>query len=324
MTLAVVGYVLFLLLVWLILYVGGDNWWWATVMLFGPRWMAALPLLVLTPLAAIFERRLLLLLAAAAVLVGWPIMGWHFSLAKSAQNAPRDLRLLTYNIGGEIVGQKPSTTAIRRLLDMVRPDVVTLQECGISDEEFARQFSDYHVSSDNGACFLSHFPIVTVDARPRTDILAIQGAGIINRIEVATPRGIVSILNLHLATQRDGLQSVLARSAEAASEMRFMLEKRRVESGVARAWARRSQVPQIIAGDFNMPSESVIFRKFWGDLSDAFPNCGRGYGYTKWTRGFGIRIDHVLFDDRWRCQKAFIEKSVGGDHNPLIVDFSLR
>ena len=45
-------YVVALLAVWLLLRFGGDRWWLATVMLFGPRWVYGLPLLLLVPAAA--------------------------------------------------------------------------------------------------------------------------------------------------------------------------------------------------------------------------------------------------------------------------------
>jgi hypothetical protein len=38
----------------------GDRWWTASMLLFGPRWLLSLPLFLLVPAAAVFNRRLLL------------------------------------------------------------------------------------------------------------------------------------------------------------------------------------------------------------------------------------------------------------------------
>lgn len=106
--------------------------------------------------------------------------------------------------------------------------------------------------------------------------------------------------------------------------MRYNIAERRLESSLAREWAQRSKLPQLVMGDFNIPDDSVIFRHFWGDYGDANLQCGGGYGYTKFTDWFGIRIDHVLFDSRWECIDAQVGESLGGDHQPLIVDLRLR
>ena len=68
-------YVAAVLVVWLLLRFAGDRWWFATVMLFGPRWLCAVPLAALVPAAALFRRRMLWVLGATAIVVVGPIMG---------------------------------------------------------------------------------------------------------------------------------------------------------------------------------------------------------------------------------------------------------
>lgn len=319
------GYLLGALGAWALLYFGGDRWWLATVLLFGPRWVLALPLLWLLPLGLIADRRILPWLALAAVVVAWPVMGLSITLTKPAAGAARDLRLLTYNIGSEYGAPAPELADVWRLVRIAQPDVVTLQECTISADELVVMFPGYHANGNASTCFLSRFPIVAVDARDRQDVQAMRGSGIIDRFEIATPKGIVSVLNLHLETVRKGLERVVARSDGATSAMRYSVAERRVESQLAREWATRARVPQLIAGDFNIPADSAIFRSYWGDFTDAYSRCGMGYGYTKMTKWFGIRIDHVLFDSRWECLEVTVDKSMpAGDHRPLIVDLRMR
>ncbi|MFS8068027.1 MAG: hypothetical protein ACMG6S_16860, partial [Byssovorax sp.] len=68
-------YVAGVLLVWALLRFHADVWWPATLILFGPRWIWGLPLVVLAPLAALRDRRLLAPLAVAALVVVFPIVG---------------------------------------------------------------------------------------------------------------------------------------------------------------------------------------------------------------------------------------------------------
>jgi endonuclease/exonuclease/phosphatase (EEP) superfamily protein YafD len=71
--------------------------------------------------------------------------------------------------------------------------------------------------------------------------------------------------------------------------------------------------------------ESAIYRTSWGGFRNAFSRCGRGFGHTKLTNVFGIRIDHVLMSGHWACVDArVIASPYGGDHVPLIVDLRLR
>jgi endonuclease/exonuclease/phosphatase (EEP) superfamily protein YafD len=103
-------------------------------------------------------------------------------------------------------------------------------------------------------------------------------------------------------------------------------EESRRESRSARAKIGRSpSAPFVVAGDFNLPVESAIYRADWGDLGNAFSMCGRGFGHTKFTGLFGIRIDHVLMSAQLRCVDARVLSSpYGGDHAPLVVDLVIR
>ena len=102
-------------------------------------------------------------------------------------------------------------------------------------------------------------------------------------------------------------------------------EYRRYESEEVAAWIAEGGEPVIIAGDFNMPSDSAIFRQLWSRWSDAFAMAGWGLGYTKitvkkaWT--YGACIDHVLFDKGdFTCRDCRVAPDVGSDHLPLVAD----
>ena len=87
--------------VWLLLRFGGDRWWFATVILFGPRWLCALPLAMLVPAAAIIRRRLLSVLAATAIMVFGPVMGFCIPRARLTTADGPSLRVLTCNVKGK-------------------------------------------------------------------------------------------------------------------------------------------------------------------------------------------------------------------------------
>jgi endonuclease/exonuclease/phosphatase (EEP) superfamily protein YafD len=73
-----------------------------------------------------------------------------------------------------------------------------------------------------------------------------------------------------------------------------------------------------------MPVDSAIYRRYWSAWQNAFSTAGLGFGYTKYTRRWGIRIDHVLAGDEWRVLEARVGPDLGGDHRPVVVKLELK
>ena len=160
--------------------------------------------------------------------------------------------------------------------------------------------------------------------RPREDLQSLGANGSIVSFDIAAPHGNFTVVNIHLATQRPGLERVLSRSLTGGDAMRVAMLARRLDSAAAFGWSLRSPLPQVVVGDFNMPVESAFYKERWRAYGNAFSDCGLGYGYTKYEKRFGIRIDHVLYDGAWRCLAAQVEPGLGGDHRPLIADLKLQ
>ena len=103
-----------------------------------------------------------------------------------------------------------------------------------------------------------------------------------------------------------------------------MIQIRGEASRVARGWVGERSGNMILAGDFNMPVESRIYRDNWANFRNAFNEAGIGWGTTKQTRWYGIRIDHILFTSPWRCRKAWVGPAMGSDHRPMIAELALE
>lgn len=299
-----------------------DRWWLGTVLAYGPRWPFVAPAIVLLPLLLLTGRYVAAAATAlVAAFVAWPVMGWVPPSLGGGPEVPADalaVKVITLN------AQRAELTEPRivKLIEDEKPDVVVVQECG------TREDSDpvpdgYELRATQPLCFLSRFPIRSVDLRNQKDVYERYGSGEIVLVEVETPSGPVFIQNVHLETVRDGLEALLHERLGGIPVMDANIEQRRWESELAREWARRAKGPLIVAGDFNLPVESAIYAEHWRDLESTFERCGEGYGYTKETRTFGVRIDHVLTDERWACREARVGPRIGSDHRPVIVDLVL-
>ncbi len=335
------------------LFTLSERWLPFTLLLYGPRWVVLLPLAVLVPLVLFSARRAILPL----VLGGWvalvPIMGLRWTIQAdqplTLHPVPPTLsddnvvRVMTLNAqGGEAVSLHLDDALAR-----YAPSALAFQECG---EAFFDRLSlrrGWNVARVYGMCVMSQWPITAQDTMPRAAFarvaeLGLGGAAHVVRFTIAHPHRPFELVTLHLETARKGLSLLLGaegvlndqtgmpqlpRSTD-LNRVAANAEIRMRESERAAYWSARraADMPVIVMGDFNMPVESSIYRRYWRTLTNAFEAKGTGFGFTKqegtWIR---IRIDHVLAAPAWfTVQGAWVGEDVGSDHRPVIVDLAWR
>jgi endonuclease/exonuclease/phosphatase (EEP) superfamily protein YafD len=323
-----VAYVVAVVALWALLWLGGDRWWPATLLMYGPRWVYILPLAVLAPAALLWRRGRLPALAAAGLIVVGPIMGlcipWRTWMGGPSPAEHPTLRVLSYNVKRF----SPDPEAYQALLGRLKPDVIAIQEHA-GWTRLRKQWelpASWHRRQAGEMMVASRHPILRVEVS-RCDLAG--GRPVINAMYcvIDTPDGKVGFCCLHLETPRRGLSLILNRGeidlgkADAADRQTGL---RREESVRLLRWLQRFDEPMIIAGDFNMTADSTIYRRTWSRYRNAFGWAGFGYGYTKQTairrRGYGLRIDHILTDENWVPVDCRVGPDLGSDHLPLIAD----
>ena len=316
------AYLLVTVLAVVVLQTTGDRWSVGTALLFGPRWILLLPLAALVPAALLLRRALLLPLAGAALVVLFPFMGLRANpgAASWLRGPGRDLRVVTFNAeGGEFAGM-----ILGELLEEWEADVVAFQECGPDLQGAIRLQKAWHHHDDGvGLCLLSRWPITEAQqidrkAFERVRDLGLGGSSDAVRYTIAAPGRSFAFTNVHLETPRKGINMAVEQENEQVLEDNTSLRK--LESRLAREWADKARGPLLVAGDFNMPVESAIYRASWGDLTNAFSAAGNGFGLTKHNGWIRVRIDHVLAGDGWRVVGARLGRELVSDHVPVIVD----
>jgi endonuclease/exonuclease/phosphatase (EEP) superfamily protein YafD len=294
-----------------------------TVMLFGPRWMALLPAVALVPAAAVYHRRSLITLALAIIVAAGPIMGfrtgWRGWLGG---DSAEPIRVATFNAKG---GARLNAS-LPWIIDRLGADIVAFQECGGRLAEVITSFpqTTWHTHSQGELCLVSRFPIAGVAQMEREHFRIAGGSGVVIRYELDVDGRTVNLTNLHLETPRAGLEQL--RQGDMVEAQRNLDSKsvlRDIESRQARRWVDMASGPSIVVGDFNLPVESVIYERYWGDLRNCFSRVGFGFGYTRITRWVRARIDHVIVDSEWTVDRAFVGPDFGSDHLPMVVDIAL-
>ena len=313
------SYLLTIFATWLFLRKEGDRWWPATLLMAGPRWPFAVPVIMLLP-AVIGARRwgLVIVMTMATTVVLGPLIGMRLSLPAGASERG-DVRLLTCNIHRHQV----NVDELGAFIGTTQPDVAELQDCSSAEQDILFAGPGWHVHRDGQLLLASRFPIVRVTP---VDLGKAPEESANERCaaacyELRTPAGSIRLINVHLASPHIGLLTFLK---DHGKELDDNAERRRNESAAVRNVAETSTDPVVIAGDFNTTDDSPIFREHWGDFVDAFADRGLGIGYTYLNRDTQLRIDHILAGPGWQIVRCWVGPAVGSPHRPLVADLRVR
>lgn len=318
-------YLAAVLAAWMLLGFGGDRWWLATVLLFGPRWPYAIPWIVLAPFVAKVKPRLLWPMTAAAVVLLGPIMGLCLPWARLVAHDGQMVRVLTCNVDGKSVDPK----RLAALVAEAQPDVVALQEWSASAA--INWPPGWHIVHAGELLVASPYRLDNVESAHRRHPPSRWPPVDALRCTVEMPAGPIGFCCVHLLTPRSGLNKVLDRQTVVNPERSVGLSAgiadRRLESEEVMQWLQGPPETQIVTGDFNMPTDSAIYRASWTNYVNAFSVSGFGFGYTKWTPvggwPFGLRIDHILAAPALKACRCWVGPDVGSDHLPLLADLAM-
>ena len=289
----------------------GDAWAPATFLMFGPRWVLPIVPACAFFLTLIARRRSIPVATVALIVAGGPAMGFVFPIpGNETDSAP--MRVLTCNLhNARIEG-----AAIAKLVQEMNPDVAAFQE-----SNSVRQFTNFappnwHVHRAAGLVLVSRYPI------RKAEVLGTDSTsehGLVATYELETPRGLLTVFNLHFATPRDALAKVASGQADGWKELEENSAIRRAQSENVAAAATKVRGAVLILGDFNTPTESVVFKKAWSNFEDAFAMAGWGWGYTFRIKRTAVRIDHILLRNG-KAAHCWVGPDIGSPHRPVLAD----
>jgi vancomycin resistance protein VanJ len=329
-----IGYLLALAAVAAALRLGGERWWLATVALYLPRVVFALPLPVVAA-ALLWSRsyRLLPTQIAAAWLVLFPLMGLRLSGPRAATPGAWRFRVLTANIGNGAGGIEGVVERARR----DNPDLVVLEEVEADDVESLRVgFAGYAFWSAGQFVVASRFPLEEATLPPALWLdghLYPRGYA---HCRLITPAGPIRLYAVHPISPHDAFNKLRGRELPDELLTARIFDRRSrgiVEQNTSRRLAQvralaadagQSSDPVLIAGDTNLPDLSWALATLLGDYRDAFADAGRGFGYTyPAQRRAWMRIDRLLGGPRLRFLAAAADPPRLHDHLPVTADVEL-
>jgi len=325
---AAARFVLFTCLIYLLglgvasalLWTLADQWWPATALSFAPLWTMATPLILLLPLALLWHRWSFVTLAVAGAVLAWPVMGLQIAWHGTSDNdhAPF-LRVMTCNMHRKQL----SAAEFQALLDALRPDVVAMQDWTSVDQPKLFPSSIWNTRRDGELFLACRFPIIqtqwiTLAEPPPVNFNVRLGAAVCYRL--LTPLGEVSLINLHLSSPHAALQALERFDPASPEQLDYNSRCRELESATIEQFTEKLDDPVLIVGDFNTPTESILYRRYWDHLTNAFSAVGFGFGTTHISTASSVRIDHILYSTGWRARACWIGPAVGSPHRPLVAD----
>lgn len=339
---ASLAYLVGLILVIALLRFFGERFWLAAVALYLPRFLFALPLLLLVPaLLLLGPRQLLWTQAVAALLCLFPLMGLVLGHPRSATVPGKTLRIASYNIWFARRGRQ----AIREEVAALRPDILLFQATRYERDPFFTQlFQGQHLNihESNELLIATRFPIREVYVPPDLPDATRHAQPVpanFVRYTLETELGPIDVINVHPFSPRDGFEGVRGQGlrvtmlrhgwipVESVRQMdeNIAVRRRQVEAAVREA--RRARHPVIIAGDTNLPGLSQIYAENLGAYQDGFAEVGTGFGYTfpaqlrlpPW-----MRIDRILAGPGLRFLNFTVGGRRGSDHCPVAAELELE
>jgi endonuclease/exonuclease/phosphatase family metal-dependent hydrolase len=227
------------------------------------------------------------------------------------------LRILTLNTHRREV----DAAAFATLVADTQPDVVALQEWTSTNKIDVFLRDRWHGQRVAELYLASRYPIRRFEVLEHPSF-ADGRWGAVARFDLDTPGGLVHVANVHLASPRRALEEVLESRGARSDRLQANSERRRLQAQETVRWLDTCAGPLLLAGDFNTPPESTIYREFWSRYTNAFSSTGLGFGLTYFTRRGGWRIDHILAGPGWRCRRCWVGPTVGSAHRPVIAELA--
>jgi endonuclease/exonuclease/phosphatase (EEP) superfamily protein YafD len=309
------GYLALVAALWFVLG-KADSWWPATILMFAPRWVFALPLVFLFPVA-IYRRSipLALVLAGSTPIALGGVAGFNVPWAKLTGPRPSGMpfRVVTLNMHYS----KRHVPEVDGLIQSTWPDVVAIQEWVGARDSRLKTDPAWHFHATENLYLASRHPIRRVAelGNRSSDWLAPAA-----HYELDTPGGVVHLFSIHAASSRDGISDTLRDYRKGSEGVALNSAQRRDQLGFIASRTRNCSGPVIVLGDFNTPPESFLIADKWPDYTDAFDVAGWGFGYTFVGARTTVRIDHVLVNRGWGVADCWVGPRVGSPHRPVIAD----
>lgn len=226
--------------------------------------------------------------------------------------ASPSLTVMTLNTGGT------SAERVSQLVKSHKPDIIMLQESQQKRiETMVGEAWNTHCAGH--ICMASRYAFDVVDAFNRATFS--DWGSFAAAYDVRIGEQTVRVVNAHLETPRDALggRPLIDFSKQATDEYAY---EKHTELRILSTLLAGAN-PALIGGDLNTGVLEAAYREHLGMYTNAVSEAATGINYTKYTRWHGVRIDHVVTNNKVKVHDARVLRDTGGDHRAVLVAFSV-
>jgi endonuclease/exonuclease/phosphatase family metal-dependent hydrolase len=255
------------------------------------------------------------------------------------------IKVVSYNVGrfaldqGEFSSRSDCADSVFAFILEQDPDIICLQEFHISDVDNIRamlrkRMSDYKAEyymfpTGNGA-----FGNVTLSRIPVTNKGVIKFDGSAN-LAIYTDYSLYGrdfrVYNCHFESYNismSGLLRAMTRKdsgvfTETGNKMKRSITRRPKQVDQVFSDIEKCPVESFVCGDFNDNPMSYTYFRMTRGRKDAFIEAGNGFGATFATLWPVLRIDYILFPERFKAISHDIPRVPYSDHYPVVTEIEL-
>ncbi len=247
------------------------------------------------------------------------------------------IQILTYNSMGGGYFKKNGTQAFIDKIKSIDPDIICLQEIGITLKKYDRIRENYpYVFSRHSQSILSKYPIIHKKDLELEKIRTDNGAIYAN---IKINNSILRVYNLHLHSNKiSGKVGEISKNTELEdlnnketwNDATDILKLVKRSAAVRAEQAHRikkdmdtSPYPILVCGDFNDPPQSYTYHTLSKGLKDTFVEKGKGFGFTYKGKIPFLKIDYILTSPSLKITSTQLDDSWISDHKLLHSSFVL-
>ena len=255
------------------------------------------------------------------------------------------LKVVSYNVGrfaldnGEFSSRSDCVDSVFAFILDQDPDIICLQEFHTSDVDnirslLRRRMSDYKAEyylfpSGNGA-----FGNITLSRIPvkNKGVIKFDGSANLAIYTDYSHNGRdFRVYNCHFESYNISMSGLLRAItgknsgifAETGNKMKRSITRRPKQVDQVFSDIEKCPLESFVCGDFNDNPMSYTYYRMTRGRKDAFVEAGDGFGATFATLWPVLRIDYVLFPERFKAVSHEIPRVPYSDHYPVVTEIEL-
>lgn len=268
-------------------------------------------------------------------------------ISKPRENWDHNLRVLTLNTNGMMVGDKISQkkqmlqyineqdadiVCLQEVLVYKNPKYLTLAALREEMKNYPYTYYDFKVYNSHrqfGNVVFSRYPLIN-----KQTIRYESKSNISSQCDVVVGKDTLRLMVNHLQSyglergdlQLDSLSVEGLKNSSLNQKLQKADKLRHKQARTVKRAIRKSPYPVIVVGDFNAIPLSYVYWKIKLGLHDCFTESSFGrIGNTYYRKGLGIRIDYILCSQKLHPITCEVHKQAKySDHLPLTATIGWR